>query len=195
MRTIRLLLVVSLVFGCAGRPVSPEASKSVRSLSSRSNLEAASVRATAEEEKEIRDELNEALNYCQKRLAGYEERSAQQARWAFVLAMTGLVAGTVVAPVLLTASTANAVWAAGFSGWGGATNFAGQALKTSGLSGTTIAETRNEIVQNVKAQISIAINGDEEPQKRRAAVIRARAECILYEIAVPGIEPISLGQQ
>jgi hypothetical protein len=89
--------------------------------------------------------------------------------------------------VLLAASASNAAWATGFSAWGGATNFASESLRTSGLSGSTIAETRNTIVKDVREQIKIAMDGNKTYDERANAILQARANCILYEIAVPTI--------
>ncbi|MCM5680107.1 hypothetical protein M8A51_11240 [Schlegelella sp. S2-27] len=142
----------------------------------------------AENEKQIEDRLQEVLNFCLPRLSGYEKASVDQAKRAYWLSMSGLVAGSVVAPALTAANaTANATYIAAFSGWGGATNFAGQALRTSGLSGSTIAETRNGIIKNVREAIGIASDGTKTFEERRGALMRARSECIIYEIAVPSI--------
>jgi hypothetical protein len=148
----------------------------------------ASAALTPEERKDLEDGLQNTLQFCQPRLSGYEIKSERQATQALLLSLSGLVAGTVVSPVLLAASASgNAAWAAGFSAWGGATNFASEALRTSGLSGTTIAETRNNIVRSVAEQIKIAMDGNKTYDERANAILQARANCILYEIAVPTI--------
>jgi len=132
--------------------------------------------------------LADVLQFCQPRLSGFEAASASQAKKAFWLSMSGLVAGSVIGPALTAANaTANATWTSALSGWAGATNFAGQALKTSGLSGATIAETRNKIISNVSAQIAVAADGTKSFDERKDALMKARADCTLYEIAVPSI--------
>jgi uncharacterized protein YcfL len=148
----------------------------------------AATELSPENQKLLEDKLQETLQFCQFRLSGYETKSENQAKVAYVLSMSGLIAGAVVSPALLAAAaSSNAAWAAGFSGWAGATNFAGESLRTSGLSGTTVAETRNTIVRNVKDQIAIAMDGNKTFEERRNAIMQARANCILYEIAVPTI--------
>jgi hypothetical protein len=143
---------------------------------------------TPEERKYLEDKLQDTLAFCQQRLSGYEIKSENQAKQAFWLSLSGLIAGTVVSPVLLAASASgNAAWAAGFGGWAGATNFASESLRTSGLSGTTIAQTRNDIVKSVGEQIKIAVDGNKTYDERANAIMLARANCILYEIAVPTI--------
>ncbi|KRI00176.1 hypothetical protein AO057_15310 [Curvibacter sp. PAE-UM] len=136
----------------------------------------------------IEARLKEELDFCQPRLSGFERKSAEQAENAYWLSMSGLVAGTVLAPALTAANAAgNAAGIAALSGWAGATNFAGQSLKTSGLSGSAIAETRKEITKNIKDQIVIAFDGSKKFEERSAAIMKIRAECIVYEIAVPSI--------
>lgn len=146
----------------------------------------------AENQKQLEDALQEVLAFCQPRLSGYETASANQAKNAYWLSMSGLVAGAILSPALAAANaSANAAWISALSGWSGATNFAGQALRTSGLSGTTIAETRNTIIKNVREAITVASDGTKPFEERRGALMRARSECILYEIAVPAIPQAS----
>ena len=98
------------------------------------------------------------------------------------------MAGSVAVPALTAANaTSNAGWIAGLGGWSGATNFAGQSLKESGLSGAALANTRNTIIRNVKDQIEIASDGTKAFDDRRNALMKARSECVMYEIAVPTI--------
>ncbi|MCG9766689.1 hypothetical protein L1D53_24715 [Vibrio alginolyticus] len=102
--------------------------------------------------------------------------------------MSGLVAGSIAVPALTAASAAsNAAWIAGLGGWAGATNFASQNLKESGLSGAAVASTRNEIVNKVTSQIEIAADSSQTFENRRNALMKARASCIMYEIAVPAV--------
>lgn len=132
--------------------------------------------------------LQEVLDFCLPRLSGYETASVSQAKKAYWLSMSGLIAGSVVVPALTAANaTANASSVAALSGWAGATNFAGQALRSSGLSGSTIAETRNSIIHSVREGISVASDGTKSFDERRGALMQARANCIMYEIAVPSL--------
>lgn len=147
-----------------------------------------SAQLAAENQKQLEDALQEVLSFCQPRLSGYEASSASQAQKAYWLSISGLVAGAVLSPALAAANaSANAAWISALSGWSGATNFAGQALRTSGLSGSAIAETRNSIIKNVRDAIAAASDGAKPFEERRGALMRARSECILYEIAVPSI--------
>lgn len=91
-------------------------------------------------------------------------------------------------PALAAANpAANAAWITGVGGWAGATNFAGQSLKESGLSGSAIAQTRNDIIRRVTDQIEIASDGIKALEERRNSLMKARAACVMYEIAVPSI--------
>lgn len=132
--------------------------------------------------------LKEVLEFCLPRLSGYEKVSAEQAKKAYWLSMSGLIAGSVLVPGLAAASASgNAAAIAGLGGWAGATNFAGQSLKTSGLSGSTIAETRNKIIQKVNDFVRIASDGSKTFGERRDALMDARTACIMYEISVPNV--------
>lgn len=141
-----------------------------------------------ENQKLLESKLEEVLNFCLPRLSGYEKTSAEQAKKAYWLSISGLVAGSILVPGLTAASASgNAPAIAALGGWAGATNFASQALKSSGLSGSTIAETRNGIIQRVKDEIATASDGTKSFEERRNALMRARSECIIYEISVPNI--------
>lgn len=147
-----------------------------------------STELTQEDQKQLELKLEEVLNFCLPRLSGYEKASADQARNAYWLSMSGLIAGSVLGPALVAANAAaNAAAIAALSGWAGATNFAGQSLKSSGLSGSAIAETRNEIIKSVRNSITVASDGSKSFEERRSALMKARADCIIYEIAVPSI--------
>ncbi|WP_136484551.1 hypothetical protein [Vibrio sp. H11] len=136
----------------------------------------------------LEKKLSEVLSFCLPRLSGYEAKSERQAKQAYWLSMSGLVAGSIAVPALTAASAAsNAAWIAGLGGWAGATNFASQNLKESGLSGSAVASTRNEIVNKVTEQIEIAADGSQTFENRRNALMKARASCIMYEIAVPTV--------
>jgi len=182
--------VLFLLSGCAAAQfskVSPSASQSFE-INRIADVSKSALQLTEENQLLLETKLQEVLEFCQPRLSGYEVKSAKQARLAYWLSMSGLVAGSVVSPALIAASASgNAAWTAGFSGWAGATNFAGESLKSSGLSGTTIAETRNKIITSVRDQVSVAIDTTKSFEERRSALMKARSECILYEIAVPSV--------
>jgi len=146
------------------------------------------VQADMKNQQTLEDSMSEVLNFCLPRLSGYEEKSERQARQAYWLSMSGLIAGSIAVPALTAASAAsNSAWIAGLGGWAGATNFASQNLKESGLSGASVASTRNKIVENVTKQIEIAANSDNTFEERSGALMKARAACIMYEIAVPTV--------
>ena len=189
--TMMMPLVLSLA-GCAAPNLGPRGigDTTSKTFTVQRVRDAAKSAAQLDEENRrlLEAKLQEVLDFCQPRLSGFEQSSASQAKKAYWLSMSGLVAGSVIAPALTSASAAsNAAWISALSGWGGATNFAGQALRTSGLSGTTIAETRNGIIKNVRDAITVASDGTKSFDDRRDALMRARSECILYEIAVPTI--------
>lgn len=186
-----VLIVAVMLAGCAG----PAAKMTVDSSAAKT-FEIKMITDTRKTKEQLSDEnqrlleskLEEVLNFCLPRLSGYEQKSASQANKAYWLSMSGLVAGAVAVPALTAANaTSNAGWIAGLGGWSGATNYAGQALKESGLSGSTIAETRNSIIRRVTDQIEIAGDGTKSFEERRNALMKARAACIMYEIAVPAI--------
>lgn len=190
MKTVCSLLAVLLITGCATKSSSTVDKSAAGTFSLNKITTEGKTKAQLDEanQKLIEEKMAEVLNFCQPRLSGYEKNAADQAKDAYWLSMSGLIAGSVLAPALTAANAAaNASSIAALSGWSGATNFAGQALKTSGLSGSTIAETRNSIIKNVRESIAIASDGSKSFEERRNALMKARADCILYEIAVPSI--------
>lgn len=141
-----------------------------------------------DQRKELENKLNEVLDFCQPRLSGYELKAEKQASNAYWLSMSGLIAGSVITPALAaSAAASNAAAIAAFSGWSGATNFASESLRSSGLSGATVAETRNKIITSVRDQIVIAADTSKSFDDRSNALMKARADCVMYEIAVPTI--------
>lgn len=185
------LIVAVLLIGCAGPStrmvVDPSAAKTF-SIAKITDSTKSALQLEQENQLLLESKFVEVLNFCLPRLSGYEKKSADQARNSYWLSMSGLIAGTAAVPALTAASaSANAAWIAGLGGWAGATNFAGQALKESGLSGAAVAETRNSIIRRLTAQIEIASDGTKSFDERRNALMKARAECVCYEIAVPAI--------
>lgn len=196
----RFFLVVPFVLAITGcgstgivKLVDKSASRTFMLTKTETLTESVAAQKLDEEEnnKKIESKLSEVLDYCKPLLSGYEKSSAQQSRNAYWLSMSGLVAGSVFAPALIAASASNGAAVAALSGWAGATNFAGQALKTSGLSGTTIAQTRNDIIKELKVEIAIATDGSKSFEDRRSALMKANAGCVLYEISVPAIPDAS----
>lgn len=189
--TFLALVICLLTAGCGTTTRQTVASTAAKTFTIDKAIQTSgktSAELNAENQKILEAKLEEVLNFCLPRLSGYEKDSADQAKNAYWLSMSGLVAGSVLAPALTAANAAaNASSIAALSGWSGATNFAGQALKTSGLSGSTVAETRNGIIKNVRDAIAVASDGSKSFDDRSGALMKARSECILYEIAVPSI--------
>ncbi len=188
-RAVIAMSVSTLLFACSGtdqkRSVMDDTAAGF-SINLSNEVGISEVQRQAHNDAELEARLAETLNFCMTRLSGYEEKSEEQARKAYWLSMSGLIAGSVAVPALAAASaTGNAAWIAAAGGWAGATNFASQHLQTTGLSGATIATTRNNIVKSVTEQIEIATNTAQLPEVRAAAIMKARAQCVLYEIAVP----------
>ncbi|PKM17787.1 MAG: hypothetical protein CVV11_16900 [Gammaproteobacteria bacterium HGW-Gammaproteobacteria-15] len=193
MRYITLIALIIAVTGCTNvstnRTVDSSAARTF-SIEKITDSGKSAQQLDEDNQQLIEERLAEVLNFCLPRLSGFEKKSADQAKWAYWLSMSGLVAGSVAVPALTAASpTANAAWISGLGGWAGATNFAGQALKESGLSGSTIAQTRNDIIRRVTDQIEIASDGTKTFEERRNSLMKARAACVMYEIAVPTITP------
>lgn len=184
-----IFVAIPLLSGCSTALKSPTvAAPTTMQLTKAVGPGKTSVELGEEDRMKLENSLSEVLTYCQPRLSGYETDAAKKSKMAFWLSMSGLVAGSVLAPALTSANAAaNAPWISGLSGWAGATNFAGQSLKSSGLSGTTIAQTRNDIIRDLRVQIEIAADGAKTFDERRNALMRARAACTVYEIAVPAI--------
>lgn len=194
MKNMRLILSTVLILtaaGCASAPTGGAVDASAAKTFSIEKVVGGGKSATQlnkENQELIENKLAEVLNFCLPRLSGYEKKSADQARSAYWLSMSGLLAGSIAVPALTAASpTANAAWISGLGGWAGATNFASQALKESGLSGSAIAQTRNDIIHRVTEQIEVASDGSKTFDERRNSLMKARAACVMYEIAVPTI--------
>lgn len=180
MKPLAYLLLTVLITGCASQP------QSVRFAASGFEINKNAI--GDDQRKELEKKLNEVLDFCQPRLSGYELKAERQASNAYWLSMSGLIAGSVITPALAASSAgSHAAAIAAFSGWSGATNFASESLRSTGLSGATIAETRNKIITSVRDQIVIAADTSKTFDERSNALMKARADCVMYEIAVPTI--------
>lgn len=143
---------------------------------------------TENEREQLAKKIEELLNFCQPILTGLENRSRRQAKKAFWWSLAGVAAGAVIAPTLIAANAeANAAWIAAFSGFGGAMNTVSQNLQSSGLSGSTAAQDRNNIILRLRTQLQSVLNQDLPVVERFNAIDVARAECVLYSISVPTI--------
>jgi hypothetical protein len=181
MKRIAIISTVFAIAGCASQPTN-----TTRNAAQAFTITKA--QDTASQQIELETKLNEVLNFCQPRLSGYEIKAEKGATNAYWLSMSGLIAGSVIAPALAAGNAAaNAAVIAAVSGWSGATNFASESLRTSGLSGSAVAQTRNTIITSVRNQIAIASDTSKDFDARRNALMMARADCVLYEIAVPTI--------
>lgn len=187
-----LLVLPFLLSGCTSfqssdSTIGNESSKSFTLVES-TDVNKTETEKQIENQKNIEKGLESVLTFCQPRLSGYESKTASQAKQAYWLSMSGLIAGSIISPALIAANaSANAATIVAFSGWAGATNFAGQALATSGLSGSTIAKTRNDIITEVKLRIEEATDTNNDFNIRRNALLKARSACLIYEISVPSI--------
>lgn len=171
-----------LLVGCATQQAAPPNRLAAQSFSITKAADPAA------QQIELETKLNDVLNFCQPRLSGYEVKAEKEAANAYWLSMSGLVAGAVIAPALAAGNAAgHAAAIAAVSGWSGATNFASESLKTSGLSGSTVAQTRNNIITSVRDEIAIASDAKKPFDERSNALMKARADCVIYEIAVPAI--------
>lgn len=186
-----LLIAMSIIFvittsGCATSKGEGTPMKALESGAIDTNKTVKAL--TPDELKAIRDDLNELIAYCQPVLSGMETDAKSKSKWAFGLSMAGLISGSVIAPALTAANaSANAAWIAATSGFAGATNTASEALRSSGLSGTSDAQTRKEIVDNLRTKLAIIVNPDKTVSEVQLSIIAARAECVLYNIAIPSI--------
>ena len=181
MKRIALISTVFVIAGCAPLP------KFTSSAPSQA-FTIETPQDTASQQKELETKLKVVLNFCQPILSGYEKKAERGATYAYWLSMSGLIAGSVIAPALAAGNgAANAAAIAAVSGWSGATNFASENLRTSALSGSAVAKTRNEIITSVRNQIATAWDTKKDFDARRNALMVAFADCVLYEIAVPTI--------
>jgi len=192
MKNLYLLPALSVFFlGCstpkatvAPRVIAPQSLMLTQSIS-KDKSELAQKAAAEEDNKKIEEELNVILRDCKATLVEFESKSADQAKSAYWLSLSGLIAGSVLAPAFVAASNANGTTVAVLSGWAGATNFAGKSLNSSGLSGSTAAQTHNKIINDLKSEISTITDGNISFAERRGALMRAKASCVVFSISIP----------
>lgn len=149
---------------------------------------------TPKQIKEVEKDLEGLIAYCKPVLTGLENDAKSSAKKAFYLSMLGLIAGAVIAPALTAANaSANATWIAATSGFSGATNTASVALRASGLSGTADATTRRDIINRLREKLTVIVDPNKTIGEIHIALLSARAECVLYDIAVPAIPTTQSG--
>ena len=140
------------------------------------------INITTYDQLEVR--FNDVLEECKPILQKFESKATHQARISFYLRISGLIAGSVFAPAL--AAVGESTWIiASLAGWAGSMNMIGSSLEASGLSGSTIAQTHNDIISNIRKNMKKALDGSLPFEQRRDAIMAIKAECIIYEIAVP----------
>lgn len=141
----------------------------------------------------VQEEINKLMLECRPVLTNFEDDTRKGSKRAFYLSMTGLIAGSVVAPALIAANAAaNASSIAALSGLAGATNTASEVLKTSGLSGMYAAQDRNLIITRIRDHLENVFSGSKSPEEQLDYIALAKAECALYMITVPSYTPISV---
>ncbi|MFS2138544.1 hypothetical protein [Duganella sp. Dugasp56] len=153
----------------------------------KAEVDAAEIHLSTTEAADLAKAFNDVLADCNKVISGMASKAETQESNAFLLSMSGLVFGSVLGPA---ATASNAVAHRAFisaaSGWAGATNLAGQNLRTLGLAGDGVATTRNTIVGKMNDAIGDATNTEYSFDKRFAAVQKVQASCISYSMTVAG---------
>ncbi|MCO5410812.1 hypothetical protein [Ralstonia mojiangensis] len=145
---------------------------------------------TDQENEDLRKQMNAVLTGCNAVVSHMQATAEGQEKGAFWLSMSGMIAGSVLAPAAIASSAAaHRVFIAAMSGWAGATNTASQTLRTAGLAGDAIATTRNSIVSAMNTAVAAATNTDKSYDERFAALEQVQAACITYSITVPGVAP------
>lgn len=140
---------------------------------------------------DLEQKFQEVIDYCLPRLQNYEQKAMGQSSKAFWMNMSGLVAGAVFAPMIIASGSTGPLALAivtGLSGWAGATPFASDALRVSGLSGVAVAQMRNQIVDRIRDKSIIALDGSRTTDERRNAIMGIVGECTIYPMLVPGEE-------
>lgn len=130
----------------------------------------------------VKQGYKEALDICREAISGLQKKSQEQSTFTFWLKFSGLIAGSVVAPVLLAQSAANAATAAAFSGWAGATNLASSNLTSSGMDGTSSSQVANGIVDNLNRRITIIVSSSASNKDKLLAIEGMKADCTIYKL-------------
>jgi len=134
--------------------------------------------------------LIDVLHDCNQALSTLGAKAERQELYSFWLSMSGLVAGSVLAPAAVAANAAaHRAFISAASGWAGATNLASQTLRTTGLAGDATATARNAIVSSLNAAIERATDTSKSFDERFAGIQKARAACISFAITIPGAIP------
>ena len=122
-----VMLLTAVLSGCATQNTGLKANLSsgkAFSIDEVSSVNKTANQVARENNLVIEARMQEVLDFCLVRLSGFERDSAAQAKKSYWLSMSGLVAGSVIAPALTAGNAAsNARAIAALSGWSGATNF------------------------------------------------------------------------
>ncbi|WP_223531246.1 hypothetical protein [Pseudomonas sp. GL-R-19] len=125
--------------------------------------------------------IEDANAFCSKVIGDKEVLSGKRSSRSLWISLGGLVSGSIIAPVLLSANAAaNASWIAAFSSAGGAANVANQTIGDAGFSGAEDVKIINDISTKVKTKMDIALNETNTSKARYEAAIEAKNECIYY---------------
>lgn len=139
---------------------------------------------------EINTEVERTLQVCYD-LFGAKSQKADERSWnANMIAIGGLVAGSVIAPALVAANAAaNATWIAAFSGAAGASAITVKNLDSSGLSGSHDILMLNALATKIHDDLATAYNVSNLEKDRLQGAANARSYC-----QVPFLQPRSLGE-
>lgn len=139
---------------------------------------------------EINAEVERTLQVCYD-LFGTKSQKADERSWnSNMIAIGGLVAGSVIAPALVAANAAaNAAWIAAFSGAAGASAVTVKNMESSGLSGSHDILMLNALSNKIHDDLATAYNITNLETVRLKAAANARSYCQL-----PFLQPRSIGE-
>lgn len=136
---------------------------------------------------QVNTQVDEILQPCFEIFGLKNKKAEERARNTNLIAIGGLVAGSVVAPALIAANAAaNATWIAAFSGAAGASAITVKNLDSSGLSGSHDVLALNALATEVRADMTKAYNIKLDENERLGAAAHARAVC-----KTPLLQPIT----
>ncbi len=125
--------------------------------------------------------IEKANEICSKVIGDRDDLSNKRSSRSLWISLGGLVSGSIIAPVLLSANAAaNAAWIAAFSSAGGAANVANQTIGDAGYSGAADAKIVNDISAKVNSKMSVALDETKSSEVRYRAAIEAGNECTYY---------------
>lgn len=138
--------------------------------------------------RELDDLFMRMMVECHGILSRFEDR-ARAFQWAELgIAITGALAGSIVAPTLIaSAAEANKVWSAAFSGLSGAANTSQAAMRQLGLSSREALVTRAKIRDEWKSAMDDFWKIDDATSisDRSNALQKAMTSCVNYALTIP----------